>query len=269
MKVTIYGAGKVGRALAAGLRRVGWPVTLRPARRGPPRRTVDAALLVIAVRDPEIERAAQALADRVTRRTAVVHVAGARGPEVLAPLVGLAAGLGQAHPMLSFAAERAAPKLEGAHMLVSGDAVAVQRASRLARALGMVPRSYAAVDRTTYHAAAGLLANGAAALAAAAARLLELAGVPRADAPHVLGPLLASVAANIERLGLPGALTGPVRRGDDAAIAAHLRRIREVAPELAPLYCALVVAQVPLARALGEADRAGLRAIAARVARLR
>jgi predicted short-subunit dehydrogenase-like oxidoreductase (DUF2520 family) len=269
MKVTIYGAGKVGRALAAGVRRAGWPVTLRAARRRLPRRTFDAALLVIAVRDPEIERVARMLADRVTRRTAVVHVAGARGPEALAPLVGLVAGVGQAHPMLSFAADNAAPKLKGAHMLVSGDAVAVQRASRLARALGMVPRDYGVIDRTTYHAAAGLVANGAAALAAAGARLLELSGVPRADAPRVLGPLLSSVAENVERLGLPHALTGPVRRGDAAAIAAHLQRIREVAPELVPLYRALVRAQVPLARALGEADRAGLRAIAAQVDRPR
>ena len=44
------------------------------------------------------------------------------------------------------------------------------------------------------------------------AELLAVSGVPRADAPKMLGPLLRSVAENVEALGFPDALTGPVRR---------------------------------------------------------
>jgi hypothetical protein len=44
-----------------------------------------------------------------------------------------------------------------------------------------------------------------------AAELLVRDGVVCEEAPKLLGPLLRSVAENVERLGFPDALTGPVR----------------------------------------------------------
>jgi predicted short-subunit dehydrogenase-like oxidoreductase (DUF2520 family) len=122
----------------------------------------------------------------------------------------------------------------------------------------MVPRRMQRLDRVRYHAAAGLVANGAAALSAAGMRLLVSAGVPAKTAPHVLGPLLRSVAQNVSKLGLPDALTGPVRRGDTETIRRHLAALRSAAPDLLPLYRAIVRAQLPLARVLGEARRGAL-----------
>src|SRR5262249_37369285 len=162
---------------------------------------------------------------RVSARTAVVHVAGALGPEALEALRGQCAGVGQAHPLLSFASPRTAPELTGAHLLVSGDPVARARARALAVRLGMTARAWAEPDPGAYHAAGGRLANGSAAPASVASRLLEGAGCPERDAGRVLGPLLRSVADNIERLGLPHALTGPIRRGDAATIQQHLAAV--------------------------------------------
>jgi len=259
MKVAIIGAGKVGRTLARALRNGPHRATLRALRRGPPRK-LDAALVVLAVRDGALGPLAAELAEStvLSRKCAIVHVAGALGPEVLAPLRAHCAGVGQAHPMISFASSRVPPPLAGGHMLVTGDPVAVKRASTLARALGMVPREWRRIDRAGYHAAGGLVANGATALAAGGARLLLEAGVPARDVPRVLGPLLHSVAHNIEKLGLPGALTGPVRRGDARALERHLERIQASAPDLTALYLASAAAQLPLARALGDADPAAL-----------
>ncbi len=254
MKVAILGAGKVGRALARALRARGEPVRLVAARTAGRARFRE-LLLVVAVKDSEITRLARALShgDRVGRRTAVIHLAGAYGPELLEPLRACSAGVGQAHPMISFASRSFSPDLAGAHLLVDGDRVAVERASRLGRTLGMVPRRWKHVDRALYHAAGGLVANGSAALAAAGARLLELAGAPPRDAAKVLAPLLRSVATNVEKLGLPAALTGPVRRGDSATVAAHRAKIAESAPDLAALYDALGRLQHEIARALGAA----------------
>jgi len=85
--------------------------------------------------------------------------------------------------------------------------------------------------------------------------LLELAGCPRRLAPRMLGPLLRSVAENVERLGIPEALTGPVRRGDAAAVSSHLSAIVDKAPELVPLYRACAQAQLAMAERLGDAPR--------------
>jgi predicted short-subunit dehydrogenase-like oxidoreductase (DUF2520 family) len=257
MRIFILGAGKLGRALKSALERTKANVRLQPARKPLPTATIDADLVVLAVRDGYLPELVRRLARgrRLSSRAAVVHMAGALGPDVLAPLKAVSAGVGQAHPMLSFASPRVSPTLRGGHLLVTGDPVARSRAARLGRMLGMVPHSFRSLDRTTYHAAAGLVANGAAALAAAGVELLALAGVPRRQAPLMLGPLLRSVSENVERLGIPEALTGPVRRGDAAAVSRHLSAIEARAPALVPLYRASARAQLPMAERLADAPR--------------
>jgi predicted short-subunit dehydrogenase-like oxidoreductase (DUF2520 family) len=257
MKVFVLGAGKLGRALSHALRRAGVHVALRPARAGIPKR-IDADVIVIAVRDRSMGETVSALvaSKALPRRSVCVHVAGALDAEVLAPLRAVCAGVAQMHPMISFASLRFFPELARGHVHVKGDPVAERRARRLARTLGMTPRTFSRLDTVGYHAAAGLVANGAAALAALGAELLVKAGVPRADAPKMLGPLLGSVADNVEGLGFPDALTGPVRRGDAKAVEKHLLLLKERLPDAVPLYLAAARAQLPLARAIGDAPEA-------------
>ena len=264
-RVFVVGAGKVGTALTRQLRSRGSSVTLRAARRRLPR-TIDANfdVVVLAVRESDLRPLAGRLVGVVPRRAVVVHVAGALGTEPLEPLRGACAGVAQMHPLLSFASRRRSPNLEGATMHVQGDPVAVARARLLARVLGMKPRTIAKLDSALYHAAAGLVANGAAALCAVGAELLVRAGADRALVPRMLGPLLRSVADNLETLGFPGALTGPVRRGDLAGVERHLAVLRGLhgkTPRALPLYIAVAEAQVPLARAIGDAPAATFRAI--------
>ena len=264
LAVTILGAGKVGSGLARALREAGADVTLRAARRGVPSQPVRGDLLVLAVRDGQLAPLVEKLvrAGAVSSRTAVVHCAGALGPEPLFPLRTIAAGVAQMHPMISFASLRKAPTLARGHMHIDGDRAASRAAKRVARLLGMTPRTIPDLDRVAYHAAAGWVANGSCVLAATGSDLLEKAGVSRAVAAQMLGPLLRSVADNVERLGFPAALTGPVRRGDARGVGRHLEIIRSRAPDLVDLYRGLVAAQLPLARELGEADPGDLDRIA-------
>lgn len=268
MRVYVFGAGKVGANLARAARKAGLEVVLRPARRGWPDRRIDADLVVIAVRDGAIAPAAEELARRGLtghRRVAVVHCAGALGPEALAAVRGPRVAVAQMHPMISFASPAALPILARGQLHVDGDPAAVRAARRLGRALGMTPRTIPGLDRVAYHAAAGLVANGAAALAAGGVTLLERAGIPRDVAAAMLGPLLRSVADNVERLGLPAALTGPVRRGDAAAVGKHLETLQRLAPELVSVYEATARTQIPLARELAEAPVESFDAIEARL----
>src|SRR5256885_15981262 len=118
------GKGKVGTALYRALRARGAQVTLRAHRRGAPRGPIDADLLVLAVRDGMLDGVVRDLLARgsLSRRTAVVHCAGALGPEPLAPLRRVAAGVAQMHPMISFASPTLVPTLDRGQVNVDGDA---------------------------------------------------------------------------------------------------------------------------------------------------
>ena len=262
-RVFVFGAGKVGRALAAALRARRFAVVLRAARLGLPKKPIAADVVVLALRDRDLAPVVAKLAASrgVDRHAVVVHVAGALDAEVLAPLRAVCAGVAQMHPMISFASRTFFPTLARGNVHVQGDRAAVARAKKLARALGMTPRHFPNLDTIGYHAAAALVANGAAALAAQAERLLVASHVPPRDAPRLLGPLLRSVADNVEHLGFPAALTGPVRRGDPAAIEKGAKTLAARVPDALPLYRAAVLAQVPLARALGEVPSEALDAI--------
>ena len=255
MKVFIFGAGKVGRALSRALRAHGDVVTLTPARKGLPRRRIDADIIILSVREGQLGSIATELATSgvVKRSAVVVHNAGSLSAEALVALRGACAGVAQMHPMISFASRTFIPTLTRGHCHVKGDPAAEKRAGVLARHLGMTPRTFATLDTVGYHAAAGLVANGAAALAAVGAELLVLSGVPRADTSKMLGPLLRSVAENVEKLGFPDALTGPVRRGDAAAIERQIALLGERLASALPLFVASAWAQLPLARTIGDA----------------
>ncbi|HXN33754.1 MAG TPA: DUF2520 domain-containing protein [Polyangiaceae bacterium] len=262
-RILIYGAGKVGSALARALRARGVETTLRAARHGLPA-AIDADVVVLAVRDRDLRPVVQTMAEArvLPKRTVVLHVAGALDAEPLAPLRGHCAGVAQMHPMISFASTRVGPGLARGNVLVQGDAAAVAWARRIARLLGMTPRALPGMDTIAYHAAAGLVANGGAALAAVGAELLVRAGVPPEVAPRMLGPLLRSVADNVEVLGFPEALTGPVRRGDVAGVEKHLATLRAKLPQALSFYLAAAWAQLPLARAIGDAPPETFDAIA-------
>lgn len=265
VKVFILGAGKVGRALAAALRKRKVPVTLRPARKGVPTTPIDADILVLALRDRQLGPVAGDLtASGVVKRSAVVvHNAGSLPAEAIADLRSVCSGVAQMHPMISFGSLRFFPTLDRGHCHVKGDPIAEKRARALAKKLGMTPRTFAKLDTVGYHAAAGLVANGAAALAAIGAELLVKSGVPRRDAPKMLGPLLRSVAENVEALAFPDALTGPVRRGDAAAIERQIELLGRIIPEALPLYVASGLAQLPLAARIGDAPKDQIEAVRA------
>lgn len=230
LRVWILGRGRVGRGLAAGLAWTSDPtlaVTVAPARRLPP--TIAADVVVLAVPDARIESVARAVLARMAPGAAPVllHCAGARGVEAFGPLVehGRGASFGAMHPLVSFADPKKPPSLEGACFAIAGAPRARRAAARVAAACGALPmgRGPAGVHGPAYHAAAALVANGAAALAFVGVGVLRELGLSKKHSEKALGSLLRTVAHNVETVGVPTALTGPVMRGDRETVKAHRR----------------------------------------------
>jgi predicted short-subunit dehydrogenase-like oxidoreductase (DUF2520 family) len=109
----------------------------------------------------------------------------------------------------------------------------------------MRPVEIADDDRAAYHAAASIASNLLVTLEAAAERIAVSAGADR----ELLLPLVRATIENWATLGPERALTGPVARGDEATVARQRAAVADRAPELLPMFDALVDATRTLAGA--------------------
>ncbi|MDX1487311.1 MAG: DUF2520 domain-containing protein [Acidiferrobacterales bacterium] len=238
MNIVIVGRGRVGTALARALRDAGIESQLLSGRRLSGRLVTNADVVILAVSDPAISQCAQQLVTWLSRDVSVLHCAGARGPDELAGCRTVGAHVGVIHPLVSFADPQCLPTLRGATFISAGDAPAIRAAKVVADALG-AKMVVAPIHGPVYHALVAMIANGAVGLVNAAIPALARLGLGRRDAEHAIGALLKTVAENVESLGVPKALTGPMARGDAAAITAHRTALQQADPDAAGAYDAI------------------------------
>jgi len=279
-RIGIIGTGRTGSALALALCRAGYDVgplwSRRPARaqavaaRMPGafpvpcmQAVVDGAdLVILAVPDRAIAEVAGSL--RWQPGKAVVHTSGGTAVAALLSAARDGAVTGGWHPLKSFAGAQDDSDLAGITFAIeSGDAALRRALHELTHALGGLPLTLDAEDRVLYHAAAALASNGVVALLAEATALWSALGVGREAALRALLPLVQGTVANLAAVGLPGALTGPVERGDMVTVAAHLDAIHDRAPETVAVYRALNRRALALAVEKGGRNEEQLTALSA------
>ncbi|MGH7571661.1 MAG: Rossmann-like and DUF2520 domain-containing protein [Gemmatimonadota bacterium] len=256
--VFVYGAGRVGLAIANLARREGVPMVglwnprpLRPERArlavgltlavGGPPLPAEAEIWLVATPDDAIAETGKRLAaslaggDGPLPRCAA-HCAGAHTSELLAPLARVGVPCGSWHPAMTFRGAADDPQaLARAVVAIEGVPAAAGPLEALAEALGLVWIAVAAARKADYHAALVLAANGRVALDAAAARLLREAGLDETTARSVLGPLVERVEENLRRAFPEEALTGPVARGDVGTVRRQMAALAD-RPDLLRLY---------------------------------
>jgi predicted short-subunit dehydrogenase-like oxidoreductase (DUF2520 family) len=241
-RVIIVGRGRLGTALATGLREAGLSVEgplgrdAEPAVTGPPARKpelADQPAVLLCVPDDEIAGAAAKLAPGLI----VGHCSGATALEALGAHEAFSL-----HPLMTVTA--AGARFAGAGAAIAGSTPrALDIAAQLADALGMKPVALADDDRAAYHAAASIASNFLITLEAAAERLAAGAGVRR----ELLVPLVRATVENWATLGAARALTGPIARGDELTIERQREAVAERAGDLLPVFDALVQATRALA----------------------
>jgi predicted short-subunit dehydrogenase-like oxidoreductase (DUF2520 family) len=230
--IAIVGAGRLGTALAAAVRAGGYDVLGPLGRDADPR---DATAVLLCVPDGEIAAAAAA----VTPGPLVGHCSGATGLGPLAPHEAFSL-----HPLMTVPAGAAPTVFAGAGCAVDGSTPrALAAAHQLATALGMRATRVADEDRAAYHAAASIASNFLTTIEGAAERLAATAGVDR----ELLAPLVRAAVENWAARGAEHALTGPIARGDEETVARQREAVEDRAPDLLPLFDALVDATRALA----------------------
>jgi predicted short-subunit dehydrogenase-like oxidoreductase (DUF2520 family) len=262
--LAIVGAGRAGSALAIAAHEAGYRVAAVASRRGemarlladtvgaravgtPLEAVASADLTLLAVPDGAIVSVAAAIAasGRSFRGRGVVHLGARFGPGVIASSRVAGAQVGVLHPLQALAGPASAGLLAGASFRIDATGILRERLLDFVAALGARPLEIDPSQASLYHAAAVLAGNAPLALLEEATRLLEAAGVGRAQAHDALAALLEGAARNARRAAPAAALTGPVARGDTDAITAHLEALAPY-PEARDLYLHLTRAMESL-----------------------
>lgn len=213
--------------------------------------SADCHLLLVAVTDGAVPQLAARLAGR-PQAPVVLHTAGSLGASALHPL----AGAGSFHPLKAF--PRPLPELSeaaGTFFALDGAPAAVALGERLAAAFGGVSGVVPEAARDLYHLGATVAAGGVATLVSSSAGLVAglglEAGLPEAVLRGYVELARGALAA-LEREPGPGAITGPLARGDQATFLRELEALRALGRSAEPvddrlaLLCRLGVETVRL-----------------------
>jgi predicted short-subunit dehydrogenase-like oxidoreductase (DUF2520 family) len=273
--LVIVGAGTVGKAFAKLLTDAGWEFlgaasramssaeeccelvgTGRPTTE-PMQLTPRADLVLITTHDDAIRAVCTRLGRAEAFRTGstVAHCSGALPSTILADARPCGANVGSLHPLQTLPTVEAAVELiPGSYCCIEGDPLAVGRLEEVADDLEMKPIEILPEAKTLYHAAAVVACNYLVALQEAALKLAEAAEIDRGEALRALLPLVRGTVENLEQLGMPDSLTGPVARGDVDTVRRHVEAIHDATPDLLELYQALGREAVEVALARGSID---------------
>lgn len=269
LKIGFIGAGTVGSVLALQLAKKGYHITSVSSRSH-----VSAERLAKAIHGCKAEHVNQAVADStdlvfittpddvigtIAAETkwhpgqSVVHCSGADSTSILEPARKSGAAVGGFHPLQTFAGvQQAMENIPGSTFAIEAEEPLSSVLKEIASALDSHSIELKAEDKAVYHASAVMASNYMVTLVKMAVDLWETMGISKEEATRALLPLLRGTINNIETIGLPGCLTGPIARGDAGTIKKHLESLEKAAPELLPAYREMARQTIPVALAKGK-----------------
>ncbi len=267
--IGFIGAGTTGTALAVRLAQHGYPViavsslSLTSAQKLASRignckvysRAQDVAdicqLIFITTPDDSISQVAAEV--KWHDRQSVVHCSGAHSVDILESAKQKGAWTGCFHPLQTFASvDQAIENLPGSTFAIEAEEPLSSWLKDIATKLEGDWVILKAGDKVLYHAAAVIACNYLVTLVKLATDLWQTFDVPPAQATEALMPLLRGTLSNIDNVGLPNCLTGPIARGDLGTISRHLKSISKQAPALLTIYKELGRQTIPIALAKGR-----------------
>ena len=209
-------------------------------------------VVLLTVPDNMIESVTNAIQWRSGQ--GVVHCSGATPLSKLNVAKDLGALIGAIHPLQTFGGADGAPAvMRGIAYAIEAESSLDEDLATLATDLGGWPITLAAEDRVLYHASATAACGLLAILVKLSAGLWSDFIQSSDEGLRSLLPLVFGTLDSIERRGFPGAMTGPMARGDVGTVASHLEALSTRAPEFQLVYSHLMLASLLIAR-----DKGGL-----------
>ena len=272
LKLGFIGAGTVGTALSVRLSSKGYPIVAVSSRS-----QTSAENLAKAVGGCPIFHSSQSVADAAEfvfittpddaiasvasqiqwhKGQSVVHCSGAASTDILEPAKKLGAQVGSFHPLQTFASvKQAIDNISGSTFALEAEEPLLSTLKDMATALDGRWIELKASDKVVYHASAVIACNYLVTLVKLATDLWQAFDIPPHQATQALLPLLRGTIHNIDTIGIPQCLTGPIARGDIGTISKHIDALRKVAPNLLSAYRELGLQTIPIALAKGKIDK--------------
>ena len=183
----------------------------------------------------------------------VLHCSGAHSVDILEPAKKLGASVGSFHPLQSFAdTDQAIANMSGSTFGLEAEEPLLSALKELASLLDGNWVELRPGDKVLYHLAAVFACNYLVTLVKLALDLWKGFGVSSREATSALLPLLRGTLNNIDSIGLPNCLTGPVARGDLGTIERHLKALDARNPSAITAYKELGLQTIPVALAKGK-----------------
>ncbi|MFH0768489.1 MAG: DUF2520 domain-containing protein [Chloroflexota bacterium] len=183
----------------------------------------------------------------------VVHCSGADSTDILEPAKKLGARVGAFHPLQTFASvKQAIDNIPGSTFAVEAEEPLLTILKNMTGVLDGHWIELKASDKVLYHAAAVIACNYMVTLIKLATDLWQTFNIPSHQAIRALMPLLQGTLNNIENVGIPQCLTGPIARGDTGTIKKHLQTLQKAAPAMLATYRELGMQTIPIALGKGR-----------------
>ena len=272
LKLGFIGAGTVGTALAIKLGSTGYPVVAASSRSHTSatnlaqavdhclaynnnQEVADAADLVF-ITTPDDVIALVASEVKWHPGQSVVHCSGADSTQILEPARKSGASVGVFHPLQTFAnAQQAIENMPGSTFALEAEESLLTTLKDMATAVEGHWIELKASDKVIYHAAAVIACNYLVTLVKLATDLWQSFGIPPHQATQALLPLIRGTIHNIETVGIPQCLTGPIARGDTGTVSKHLTALQEAAPGVLTTYRELGLQTIPIALKKGRINQ--------------
>jgi predicted short-subunit dehydrogenase-like oxidoreductase (DUF2520 family) len=187
------------------------------------------------------------------RGQGVLHCSGADSSRILEPAKSFGAYVGGFHPLQTFASvTHAIENIPGSTFAIEAEDPLLSTLQDMTADLGGEWVMLTAGDKVLYHAAAVIACNYLVTLVKLATDLWQSFGVSPQQSTKALLPLLRGTLSNIENVGIPDCLTGPIARGDVGTIAKHISALEQSAPGILTTYRELGLQTIPIALAKGK-----------------
>lgn len=219
-------------------------------------------LLILAVPDDMLSRVARQLSETAItwNQRSVIHLSGSLDSTVLKPLANQGAVTASMHPLQTFTRGSGADRFSGIWLSLQGDEELFPVLNHLVDPFGARTKVLSSEQKSAMHLAAVFASNYLVSLMDVVDQITDEEGI--SEGLEMLKPIIHQTLNNIFENGPRQSLSGPVARGDQTTIAAHLERLEKNLDHF-NLYRQLGLIASQIAQTSGQLDEKTYRKVRA------